>query len=209
MLKLFIYFTNPFPFTRKGIFYFNFGTTRAVTDASNTLIASYDFDAWGYKLREWNSGTDAKYRFTGKERDIETSYDYFGARYYDSRIGRWGGVEPKYEKFLSISPYAYSINNSTRYVDSDGRDVGLYLWLPKGNEVGHIGIAVSRYNQDGTKSNSYFYMDLWPNVDVNSDNYKDYVPAKYNEFLIKEDQLRTNFLDGEDEAADGIVIFKN
>gem|GEM_PF-4451752 len=25
---------------------------------------------------------------TGKERDTETGYDYFGARYYDSRIGR-------------------------------------------------------------------------------------------------------------------------
>ncbi|MBW7843480.1 MAG: hypothetical protein H3C40_12215 [Ignavibacterium sp.] len=32
--------------------------------------------------------TNAKYKFTSKERDVETGYDYFGARYYDSRIGR-------------------------------------------------------------------------------------------------------------------------
>ena len=28
------------------------------------------------------------YKFTGKERDAETGLDYFGARYYDSEIGR-------------------------------------------------------------------------------------------------------------------------
>jgi hypothetical protein len=36
--------------------------------------------------------SNEKYKFTGKERDDETNYDYFGARYYDSRIGRWLGV---------------------------------------------------------------------------------------------------------------------
>lgn len=59
----------------------------------------------GYPLenRTYNS-SEMRYDFTGKERDDETSYDYFpacrsgsagrGARYYDSRIGRWGQVEP-------------------------------------------------------------------------------------------------------------------
>ncbi len=27
--------------------------------------------------------------FTGKERDVETTLDYFGARYYDSWRGQW------------------------------------------------------------------------------------------------------------------------
>ncbi len=66
------------------------GTFRAVTNSSNALIAANDYDAWGYVLREWN-GSNSKYKFTSKERDSETNYDYFGARYYDSRIGRWGG----------------------------------------------------------------------------------------------------------------------
>jgi len=29
------------------------------------------------------------HKFAEKERDVESQYDYFGARYYDSRIGRW------------------------------------------------------------------------------------------------------------------------
>ncbi|MBN8568087.1 MAG: RHS repeat-associated core domain-containing protein [Ignavibacteria bacterium] len=74
-------------------------------------------------MREWNSGTDAKYRFTGKERDIETNYDYFGARYYDARIGRWGGVEPKYEGYISFSPYNYGGLNPMRFFDANGLDL--------------------------------------------------------------------------------------
>ena len=32
----------------------------------------------------------SKHKFTGKERDKESNYDYFGARYYDARLGRMG-----------------------------------------------------------------------------------------------------------------------
>lgn len=96
------------------------GSTRAVTNSSNTLIAAYDYDAWGYSLREWKSGDDTKYRFTGKERDNETNYDYFGARYYDARIGRWGGVEPFLDKNISKSTYAYSSLNPISRLDLNG-----------------------------------------------------------------------------------------
>ncbi|MBX7046524.1 MAG: RHS repeat-associated core domain-containing protein [Ignavibacteria bacterium] len=95
---------------------------RAVINSSNEVISVYDYDAWGYKLREWKSGDDAKYRFTGKERDNETGYDYFGARYYDSRIGRWGGMEPKYDKYIGLSPYSYAYSNSLKIIDVDGKD---------------------------------------------------------------------------------------
>ncbi|MBX7046518.1 MAG: hypothetical protein K1X86_11855 [Ignavibacteria bacterium] len=98
------------------------GSIRAVTNSANEVISAYDYDAWGYKLREWKSGDDAKFRFTGKERDNETGYDYFGARYYDSRIGRWGGMEPKYDKYIGLSPYSYAYNSSLKIIDVDGKD---------------------------------------------------------------------------------------
>ncbi|MBX7046528.1 MAG: hypothetical protein K1X86_11905 [Ignavibacteria bacterium] len=103
------------------------GSIRAVTNSANEVISAYDYDAWGYKLREWKSGDDAKYRFTGKERDNETSYDYFGARYYDSRIGRWGQREPLYEKYINITPYCYSLNNPMVLKDLNGKDAEVTL----------------------------------------------------------------------------------
>ncbi len=79
---------------------------------------------WGYLLesRVYN-GDSAKHKFTGKERDEENLYDYFGARYYDSRIGRWGQVEPLIDKYPGISPYVYSLDNPLTLFDPNGLDV--------------------------------------------------------------------------------------
>ncbi|MBR5832646.1 MAG: hypothetical protein IKY79_08555, partial [Bacteroidales bacterium] len=46
--------------------------------------------------------------FTGKERDSETGFSYFGARYYDSDlITGWLSVDPLADKYPSHSPYQY------------------------------------------------------------------------------------------------------
>jgi len=67
------------------------GSIRVVVNETGDIVSSDDYDPWGMIL-DGRSTSDAylyaKYKFTGKERDIETGYDYFGARYYDSRIGR-------------------------------------------------------------------------------------------------------------------------
>jgi len=69
--------------------------------------------------RSWQQD-DSKYKFTSKERDLESNYDYFGARYYDARIGRWGSVEPLLERYFSWSSYVYANSNSINLLDRDG-----------------------------------------------------------------------------------------
>ena len=62
--------------------------------------------------------------FTGKERDSETGFSYFGARYYDSDIlTGWLSVDPLADKYPGLSPYAYCAWNPVKLVDPDGRDV--------------------------------------------------------------------------------------
>ena len=62
--------------------------------------------------------------FTGKERDEETGYGYFGARYMDHELmTMWLSVDPMSDKYPSISPYAYCAWNPVKLVDPDGRDV--------------------------------------------------------------------------------------
>lgn len=102
------------------------GSIRVTVDTLGQICGYDDYDAWGLQLdgRSDNfSNSDDKYKFTGKERDVETGYDYFGARYYDSRIGRWLQVDPYYTKYSQFNPYNYSCNNPIKNIDPNGNYV--------------------------------------------------------------------------------------
>ena len=43
------------------------------------------------------------------------------ARYYDARAGRFLTTDPRARDFPGTSPYAYTLNNPTKYTDPDGR----------------------------------------------------------------------------------------
>jgi RHS repeat-associated protein len=137
------------------------GSIRVVLNSSNGIISAQDYDAWGYPLenRTYNA-TAMKYDFTGKERDDQTTYDYFGARYYDSRIGRWSGVEPLLDKFIEMTPYCYSQNNSVNRLDVDGKDDYYYQ---KANEVGIV-----KTNSD---VHNYFVQNDAGNIEHNGSSY--------------------------------------
>ncbi len=70
------------------------------------------------------SGEDARYKFVGNERDVETNYDYLGDRYYDSRIGRELSVDPFADDAPAVSPYSYASNVSAYY----NQDMGSYRY---------------------------------------------------------------------------------
>ncbi len=110
------------------------GTVRAVTDQAGAVVERHDYLPYG---EEWcgtavcSSPTQGQpLRFTGKERDAETGLDYFGARYYGSKIGRFTTTDPVYDWKEDIAEpqrwnrYAYARNNPLRYVDPDGRRDG-------------------------------------------------------------------------------------
>ena len=68
--------------------------------------------------------------FTGKERDEETGYGYFGARYMDHELmTMWLSVDPMADKYPGISPYAYCAWNPVKLVDPDGNEaIENYDW---------------------------------------------------------------------------------
>ena len=69
--------------------------------------------------------------FTGKERDSETGFSYFGARYYDSDLMTgWLSVDPMADKYPNLSPYAYCANNPIKLVDPDGKEI----WIVTGTD---------------------------------------------------------------------------
>jgi RHS repeat-associated protein len=65
------------------------------------------------------------YTFSAKERDPETGYSYFGARYYSSDISVWLSVDPMAHKYPSMSAYMYCAGNPVMLVDPDGMIIDL------------------------------------------------------------------------------------
>ncbi|MCF8355201.1 MAG: RHS repeat-associated core domain-containing protein [Melioribacteraceae bacterium] len=98
------------------------GSIRHTYDTSGVAaVTAQDYLPYGGILREYNNASpNERYKFTEKERDTETSYDYFGARYYDSDIGRWLSVDPLADLQPGINPYHYSFNNPLKYTDPTG-----------------------------------------------------------------------------------------
>jgi RHS repeat-associated protein len=121
-------FGNPFTcYNRQDErFYYikdHLGSIRMTLDENEEIVAAQDYYPFGEVLRglEPPVGSNEKYKFTEKERDKETTCDYFGARYYDSELGRWLSVDPLADKYPGWSPYNYCLNNPLKFVDLDGK----------------------------------------------------------------------------------------
>jgi len=88
-----------------------FSQKRHIT--ATPLQADYQYD---YSI----SGS---FSFNGKEKDWESGFHYYGARYYWSEVlTGWLSVDPKADKYPGISPYAYCGWNPVKLVDPDGMD---------------------------------------------------------------------------------------
>ncbi|MDY7094928.1 MAG: SpvB/TcaC N-terminal domain-containing protein [Acidobacteriota bacterium] len=61
-----------------------------------------------------------RFRFSGKERDEESGFCYYGARYYAPWLARWFSNDPEGSSSGSAG-YRYAVNNPLRFVDPDGR----------------------------------------------------------------------------------------
>jgi RHS repeat-associated protein len=76
---------------------------------------------WGYYMIGY------RFRFNGKENDKETYGDGnaldFGARIYDSRLGRFLSVDPHKMNYPNFSTFAAFTDNPILFVDKDGRDI--------------------------------------------------------------------------------------
>jgi RHS repeat-associated protein len=88
--------------------------------------------------RGWTSSNGYRYGFNGKESDYEiknsggTSYDY-GARMYDSRLGRWLSVDKLADKYADMSPYNFALNTPIQAKDPDGKVVIFVNGMHTGN----------------------------------------------------------------------------
>jgi RHS repeat-associated protein len=102
------------------------GSVRVVSDKNGAEVRSYAYRPFGEG--DGTTGATDALRFSSKERDAETGLDYFGARYYASRTGRFTTVDPVLDVEAALTDpqrwnrYAYTLNNPLKFADPDGRN---------------------------------------------------------------------------------------
>jgi RHS repeat-associated protein len=101
------------------------GSVRAVVDETGDVKENRDYDPWGVPMdqRQYLQGSKANEQFSGKELDDETGWYHFGARDLMAVYGRWPSPDPLADKYPSVSPYVYAMNNPLIFIDPDGREV--------------------------------------------------------------------------------------
>jgi RHS repeat-associated protein len=110
------------------------GTITDVTTNSGGKIQHYIYSAFGILLgiQDANAADitsspilNTSYGFTGRERDSESGYMYYRARYYDPNTGRFLQKDPEPGKLVrpnSINnSYSYALNSPLLLADPDGR----------------------------------------------------------------------------------------
>lgn len=120
-----------------NIYYYHadhLGSANWITNDAGTPIEYIHYMPYGELWYDWQASSyNERFKFTGKERDAETGYDYFGARYYLSLLGIWLSPDPLLDEFPEISSYAYCKWNPMKYMDPDGRKIKI-----AGNFIAHI-----------------------------------------------------------------------
>ena len=106
--------------------------------------------------------------FNGKEKDYESGFHYYGARYYWSEVlTGWLSVDPMMDKYPGISPYAYCMWNPIKLEDPYGMDTILFNQHGKYQEtIQSPGNHVGKMKQ---KNGAYICFDFVdPEHDVES-----------------------------------------
>ena len=92
------------------------GSTRVVAGEDNTVVASHDYAPFGNTIAS-SGASGLTYRYTGQEYDDEVGLHNYRARFYDSDLGRFYGMDPAGQFF---SPYSYAGNSPVIFIDPDG-----------------------------------------------------------------------------------------
>ncbi len=100
------------------------GTPRVIVGPTGTVISRHDYYPFGAERTSWTDGETHK--FTGHERDGESSLDYMVARHYAFPLGRFLQPDAPFADQSAANPqtwnlYSYVRNNPLYFVDPTGR----------------------------------------------------------------------------------------
>ena len=99
------------------------GSVRVIVDASGTVKERNDYYPFGARhIRSDYAQSTNRWKYNGKELQTtgELGYLDYGARMYDTGLGRWFCADPAGESAPSLSLYRFGLNNPLMYTDYCG-----------------------------------------------------------------------------------------
>ena len=103
------------------------GNVSEYVDTTGTVVAHYEYDAFGQAVASGTKADDFSHQFSTKQRDTETDLHYYGYRYYDSANGRWLGRDP-IEENGGLNIYNFVNNDGVNSSDYLGMDPNADYW---------------------------------------------------------------------------------
>ena len=154
------------------VYYFHsdhLGSASWISDGTGGAVQHLLYLPFGeHFVNERSAAYDERFTFTGKEKDIETGYYYFGARFDNVDLG-FMSVDPMTDKYPSLTPYNYCAWNPIIFYDPDGNEKLIFFDIkyPKQRSFNGKG-AYQRFKSAQAKcdSNRILYK--------NAQNYKDH-----------------------------------
>lgn len=119
------------------------GSPRILTNSLGEVVSRRDFMPFGEEVSpdgthriaslKYNFGDNVRQKFTGYQKDEETSLDFAEARMYQNFHGRFTAVDPLLASGKSANPqtfnrYVYVTNNPLIFTDPTGLQAATKLW---------------------------------------------------------------------------------
>jgi RHS repeat-associated protein len=98
------------------------GSTSLELDDQAQIVSSEEYFPYGstsYQTVRSRMEAPKRYRYTGKERDEESGFGYFGLRYYAFGLSRWISADPASLKD-GLNVYSYTRANPIAFIDRMG-----------------------------------------------------------------------------------------
>lgn len=125
---------EPLSGANAGVYYIlsdHLGSSSLTTNSFGNMTERTEYYPYGsVAATASNQDIGNHYKFTGKEADAENNLQYFGARYYDNRVGKFTSIDPALfdqghlqqvlEDPQSLNGYTYARNNPIILIDPDG-----------------------------------------------------------------------------------------
>lgn len=107
------------------------GSVRVIVDGNGVVKERNDYYPFGARhvRGDYPQLAANRFKYNGKEEQMTGDLEYldYGARMYDSGLGRWFGMDLMSEDYYSWSVYNYCLNQPVRFVDPNG------LWVDEWN----------------------------------------------------------------------------